>query len=63
VVSGLTCVERICDMRTFILTALLLLAGCTNPRLSTGVVITPDGVYVRPTLSGEIGDATVSVQP
>jgi hypothetical protein len=50
-------------MRPLFLIALLGLAACTDPRLSTGVVIGTDGVSVYPTLSGEIGGATVSVEP
>jgi hypothetical protein len=49
-------------MKPFLLTALLVLAACTNPRLTTGIAIGTDGVAVYPTLSGEVGGATVSPQ-
>ena len=43
--------------------ALLALAACTDPMLTGEMVIGAHGVSVKPTLSGTVGDATVSVQP
>lgn len=43
--------------------ALLLLAACENPMLSTEMAFGTNGVSVNPTLSGSVGDATVYVQP
>lgn len=41
----------------------LLLAGCTQPMLTADMAINNDGVSVRPTLSGNVGDASISLQP
>jgi hypothetical protein len=45
------------------LAATLVLASCSDPMLTTGLVFTPDGVSVKPTLSGRLGDGTVYIQP
>ncbi len=50
-------------MKPLLLLALLALAACSNPMLSTDFSFGEDGVSVNPTLSGEIGKANVSVQP
>lgn len=50
-------------MKTLLLTALLALAACSSPMLSTELTFGDDGVSVNPTLSAEIGKSTVSVQP
>jgi hypothetical protein len=50
-------------MKSFPLVTLLVLAACSDPRLATGIAIGTDGVAVYPTLSGEFGGATVSIQP
>jgi hypothetical protein len=43
------------------LLAVLALSACTDPRLSTTMVIGNGGVAISPTLSGTVGDATVSL--
>lgn len=50
-------------MKRLGLLTLLALAACTDPTLTTGMIFTPDGVAVVPTLSGRVGEATVFVQP
>jgi hypothetical protein len=50
-------------MKPCLLMVFLALAACTNPRLTTGIAIGTDGVAVYPTLSGEVGGATVSLEP
>jgi hypothetical protein len=50
-------------LKPCLLTALLALAACTNPQLTTGVAIGTEGVSVYPTLSGQVSGATVYVQP
>lgn len=50
-------------MRYAPLFVLLALAACSNPRLSTGLTIGTGGLSVSPVLSGNVGDATVSIQP
>ena len=42
--------------------ALLVLSGCVNPMLSAEMAVGTHGVSVKPTLSGQVGDATVSVE-
>lgn len=49
--------------KLFTLGGLLLLAGCTDPTLSAGMVIGPDGLEVQPVLSGTVGGTGISVQP
>ena len=41
----------------------LLLSACTNPMLTADMAIGTNGVSVNPTLSGNVGGATVYVQP
>ena len=41
----------------------LLLSACTNPMLSADMAFGTNGVSVNPTLSGNLGGATVYVQP
>jgi hypothetical protein len=50
-------------MKPCLLIVFLPLAACTNPRLTAGIAIGTGGVAVYPTLSGEVGGATVSIQP
>jgi len=49
-------------MKPLIILAFAVLAACTNPMLSTDLVFGADGVSVNPTLSGNVGNATVSVE-
>ncbi|WP_158623221.1 hypothetical protein [Pseudorhodobacter sp. E13] len=42
---------------------LMLLAGCADPSLHTGISITPNGVRVTPVASAKLGGATVSISP
>ena len=39
------------------------LAGCSSPRLYTGIGIGPGGITVTPVASARVGGATVSVSP
>ena len=55
--------RRIAPMKPFLLTAFLALAACTNPSLTADMAIGTNGVSVNPTLSGNIGGATVYIQP
>lgn len=50
-------------MKLLVLATLLAVAACTEPMLSTGVVFTPEGVAVNPTLSARVGGGTVYIQP
>lgn len=50
-------------MKALLMLALIGLAACTNPILSTEMTFGNNGVSVNPTLSGKLGGATVSVQP
>jgi hypothetical protein len=50
-------------IRTLAAFALAALAACTNPTFSTEMAISNDGLSVKPTLSGNVGGATVSVEP
>ena len=45
-----------------VVVALLVLSGCVNPMLSAEMAVGTHGVSVKPTLSGQVGDATVSVE-
>lgn len=49
-------------MKPVLALALLALAGCVNPMLSAEMAVGTHGVSVKPTLSGQVGDATVSVE-
>jgi hypothetical protein len=50
-------------IRYCLASALILLAACTDPMLSAEMAVGTNGVTVKPTLSGNVGGATVSVQP
>ena len=50
-------------MKALFLPALLALAACSNPMLGANLCFGPGGAWVNPTLSGEIGNATVTVEP
>jgi hypothetical protein len=50
-------------MKPALIAALLALAACTNPMLSGDMTFNTEGVSVNPTLSGKVGNATVSIQP
>lgn len=50
-------------MKVALLMACLGLAACTQPMLTTDMAFNNAGVSVKPTLSGTVGDATISVQP
>jgi hypothetical protein len=50
-------------VKVLTLIALLALAACSQPMLSTNLVFDGDGVAVNPTLSGQVGGATVTVDP
>ena len=50
-------------MKAFALVAIVLLAGCSDPMLFGGVVVSSEGVAVQPVLSGTVGGTTVSIQP
>jgi hypothetical protein len=49
-------------VKPLLLTALFALSACADPKLTTTIAVGTDGVAVYPTLSGQIGGATVSVQ-
>jgi hypothetical protein len=46
-----------------VLSALLVLSACTNPRLSAALTIGPDGIGVTPAVSGTVGGLGVGVTP
>jgi hypothetical protein len=50
-------------MRRLIPVAILLLSACTDPMLSAEMAVGANGVSVKPTLSGQVGGTTVSVEP
>ena len=50
-------------MKLWLLPLALALAACSHPMLSANLVFGEDGPEVYPTLSGEVGGATVSVEP
>lgn len=50
-------------MKSVALLVLLALAGCSNPLVATNLTFGPDGVRANPTLSGEVGGATVTIDP
>jgi hypothetical protein len=50
-------------MKPIVLLALLVLAGCSNPLVATNLTFGPDGVRANPTLSGDVGGATVTIDP
>lgn len=49
-------------MKALLLPALLLLAACQNPMLSTNLTFGPGGVDVSPAVSGKIGGTTVTIE-
>lgn len=49
-------------MKALLLPALLALAACQNPLLSTNLTFGPDGASVNPALSGKIGDVNVTLE-
>ena len=50
-------------MKFWLLIPVLALAACKNPMLATNLTFGSGGVAVNPTLSGEIGGATVTIDP
>ena len=50
-------------MKLWLLVTVLALAACKNPMLATNLTFGSGGVAVNPTLSGEIGGATVTIDP
>lgn len=50
-------------MRGLGIILMLVLAGCSDPSLHTGISITPNGVRVTPVASAKLGGATVSISP
>lgn len=50
-------------MKAALLIISLALSACTDPMLSAEMAVGNTGVSVKPTLSGTVGDATISVQP
>lgn len=50
-------------MRPVVLCCVLLLAGCSNPLVATNLTFGPGGVQANPTLSGDLGGATVTIDP
>ena len=50
-------------MKPLVLLALLAVAGCSNPLVATNLTFGPDGVQANPTLSGNVGGATVTLDP
>jgi uncharacterized lipoprotein YajG len=49
-------------MKLILLLSLLVLAACQNPMLSTNMTFGPNGVSVKPALSGKVGGATVTIE-
>jgi hypothetical protein len=50
-------------MKPALLILCLALSACTEPMLSAEMEFNKAGVSVKPTLSGNVGDATISVEP
>lgn len=50
-------------MKPLILLALVTLAACSNPLVATNLTFGPDRVEANPTLSGQVGGATVTIDP
>ncbi len=48
-------------MRLAWILAALVLTACENPRLGVGATFSGSGVSVSPTISGNVGGATVAV--
>jgi hypothetical protein len=51
------------ERRLAALAVFLTLAACTEPRLSAGLTIGPNGIGVTPVLSGNVGGVGVGVTP
>lgn len=49
-------------MRALLIPALLLVAACQDPLLSTNMTFGPNGVSVNPALSGRVGDVNVTLE-
>jgi hypothetical protein len=49
-------------MKVFLPLALLALAACQNPVLSTNLVFGEGGVEVGPAISGKVGGTTVTIE-
>lgn len=49
-------------MKALLLPALLVLAACQDPMLTTNMTFGANGVSVSPALSGKVGDATVTIE-
>jgi hypothetical protein len=49
-------------MKALLLPALLALAACQNPMLSTNLTFGADGVDVSPAISGKVGGTTVTIE-
>lgn len=50
--------RRIC-----LLICLFTVAACSDPRLNAGISIGANGVRVTPSVSGQVGGATISISP
>lgn len=50
-------------MKSLFTLTLLALASCSDPSLQADLHVTPDGVEVRPALSGNLGGLGVTVAP
>jgi len=48
-------------MRRMLALAFLALAACTDPELGVGVTAGTGGVTVSPVVSGNVGNATITV--
>jgi hypothetical protein len=51
------------QMKALCLAAFLAVTACTNPMLTAEMAVGTGGVSVKPTLSGQVGGTTVSVEP
>lgn len=49
-------------MKVLLLPALLALAACESPMLSTNLVFGDEGVRVSPAISGKVGGTTVTIE-
>lgn len=48
-------------MRLVCIAAIVALTACENPRLGVGATLSGSGLSVSPTVSGDVGGATVLV--
>jgi hypothetical protein len=46
-----------------VLCLVLVLGGCTDPRLNAGISVGAGGVSVYPSISGRVGGVGVAVSP